>query len=691
MALRKSLIFVPFIIAAFIAPVFAGEIVDGVLMVDGQPFYPLGSWNFEYTTPQDIARLGMNTSFRGGPSSPEAVEAFRTYMREAASLGIQMVPYLSYGGAGIEPWPPESVRNIAKLSTEPNLLVWYVGDDIGPQHLSGIEQTVGILREETPGIATVADYIEEERADAQKTFTQAIDIRCQYSYPIPDEPYSEYLAFFDKQRAFVGDPLWTWVQNFMWGRTGRALNVGAEGPGPLPDPEQVRLLAHSAMNRGVRGLLFFAHHIIHRQPEIAAEIALTCREARLFEKYLAAGKPTYNLSTSNEYLNATAFRYEGSTVISAALFAPNYHRWVDEGIIENFTIDCPWVGDDPPRAFLAATPDLVECKVESLGGAKVRITVPKMELAGFILLSYRPSEIKKLQEGMEAIPAQLRTLIVQASAVQSRKMADTVWRQGFDNLYEGSEVINAMRATERCADAIDSQDYVTAVRAWRDTLRYCRIEIDKLMKFAMSREPVMSSAEKRFLISPYGLQNIHGLGNAPAPDDPWRFVKDWRVVGPFPLDWNDSTEEKPAPGFLHAYGPETDSTPSAVFDSVDGPVRWHMAQTGIDGMLDFIPHFDTSDDVVCYARCSITAPRDMEVQFSIGSNDGARAWMNGQDVYQFSSAPKGRPAKPHQDKFKVQLNKGQNDVLIKVENLGKSWQLYFAAHDPKRELQFSTE
>ncbi|MFH1740080.1 MAG: hypothetical protein ABIH23_13815 [bacterium] len=670
---------------------FGGEIVDGVLMVDGEPFYPLGSWNFEYTSPQDIARVGMNTSFRGGPSTPEAVESFREYMREAADLGIQMVPYLSYGGAMVTPWPPESVRNISKLATEPNLLAWYVGDDIGPRHLPGIEQTVTILREETPNVPAAADYIEEERPDAQKTFTQYIDIRCQYTYPIPDDSYPYYLAFFDKQREFVGDPLWTWVQTFMWGHTGAALNVGSEGPGPVPDPEQVRLLAFSAINRGVRGLLFFAHPIIHRQPELAAEIALVCREVRLVEKHLAAGEPAYNLPTSHPDVNATAFDYKGSTVISAALFAPNYHHWVDEGMTGPFSIDCLWDDKTPPRAFLVATPDVIECEVSVLGDKKVRVTVPKMELTGFILLSDDRREIAALRKGVDEIPEQLRTLVVQAAAVQSRKMADILWRQGFDNLYAGTDAINAMRATERCADAIDARDYTGAFRAWRDALRVCRIQIDRLMKFAESHRDQMTPTEQRFLLSPHSLHNIRGLGRAPALDDPWHFIRQWQVVGPFALDWNGSREEKPAPGFLRVYGPETNHAANAVFDTVDGPAGWHKAATGIDGMLDFVPEFDISEDVVCYARSAVIAPRDMEVEFSLGSNDGARAWVNGVDVFQFSGAPHGRSAVLHQDKFTVKLKKGPNDVLVKVENLGKSWQLYLSVHDPDRELEFRAE
>ncbi|MBI3117489.1 MAG: hypothetical protein HYZ00_02310, partial [Candidatus Hydrogenedentes bacterium] len=80
------------------AAAWAAEVHEGVLTVGGRPFYPLGSWNFEETTPEDIAKLGMNTSFRGGPGTEAGVVEFRRFMQRCHELGIEVVPYLSYGG-----------------------------------------------------------------------------------------------------------------------------------------------------------------------------------------------------------------------------------------------------------------------------------------------------------------------------------------------------------------------------------------------------------------------------------------------------------------------------------------------------------------------------------------------------------------------------------------------------------------
>ncbi|HNZ38725.1 MAG TPA: hypothetical protein PK251_10160 [Candidatus Latescibacteria bacterium] len=675
--------------------VSAGVIRDGVLMVDGKPFFPLGSWNFSITTPEDIARLGMNVSYRGGPSTPEAVEQFRPFMRQCNRLGIQVVPYLSYGGAGVIPWAPEAVRAISRLASEPNLLLWYVGDDITMRHLEGIQQTVSILRQEAPSVPTAADYIAKATPEAKTTFTQFVDIRCQYSYPIPNDSLRSYMRFFDEQREFVGDPLWTWVQNFMWASTGVSLGLGIEdGPGPIPDPEQVRLLAFAAINRGVRGLLFFPHHELHLQPELAAEVALTCREIGLVSSHLAAGKTTFDLPTSDPDLNATAFRYGNSTVVSAMLARGHYHRWVDEAVVKNVWIEVPWSerGSSLPTAVLVATPDAVNCVVSrAQTPGWVRVRVPSLELAGFILLSTDSREIAQLRRGVQRITEQLSGLAVAGSIAQTRKVSAAAWSIGFGNLYDaGNLVLPAVRLNEQAMDAVKEGNEVAEVRLWREANRVCRTVLDSMMVFAEARRALVPAAQQRYLNSPYGLYAIKNLMRAPAVDDPWHHVAQWEVTGPFPLEYDQNAPDVFPPGFERVYPPENATASSGPFATVDGPASWKPAVADITGITDFLNYFSTTDNVVCYARTTVTAPRDTTMEMSIGSNDGAKVWVNGTEVLSIHP-PGGRAAAPHQNKVTVNLRAGRNVVLAKVENLGLNWQLYLSFRDENRVLKFSTD
>jgi hypothetical protein len=668
----------------------ASTLVNGVLMVDGKPFYPLGSWNSRYTTPEDVARLGMNTAFKSGPGSPEALATFLPYMRRCAELGIQMVPYVSYGGEGVTPWPPASVRTVAKLASEPNLLTYYVGDDIIEKHLPGIRQTVSILRKEVPGVVTVADYIDHKNpsADAKATFTRYVDIRCQYTYPFPERSVQDYMGFLDEQRAFVGDPLWTWIQCFMGSGTGNWLGLGVvDGPAPIPEPEQIRLLAFTAVNRGVRGLLFFPHHDLLVMPEWSAEVAYVCREIGLVAEHLAGGKFTMDLTTSDSSVNATSFEYNGSTVVSAMIAGKQYHRWIDEAVVTNVTVDVPWVGTDLPKAALVAIPDVLDCSVEP--GTKpgtVRLTIPRLELAGFIMLTTEDDRIAQLRSGALEATKKLAILAVPAVTTQTRKVGGLLWETGFDVVHHDTKTMVAItRTTQSATLALAEGRPVDAVRSWRHAMNRCRVVTDSLMQFALARAEMVPGPQKKYLTCPYTLPKITGLVNAPDPGDPWNYVREWFITGPFRLDGNDD-HLVIAPGFTRAFPPETEmkGTFASSYATLDGPAGWQRVLTDISGKTNFLQYFATTEDAVCYARCTVIAPREMDVKMGVGSNDGAKVWVNGKEVFSWYG---GRPAQPNEDTLSVHLNAGRNDIMVKVVNLGFNWALFTSFDDPKRELR----
>ncbi len=246
----------------------------------------------------------------------------------------------------------------------------------------------------------------------------------------------------------------------------------------------------------------------------------------------------------------------------------------------------------------------------------------------------------------------------------------------------------AVEAGERCSDAVIEGRFDDAFRAWRDALRGCRVVLDKTMKFAENLREAIPAKQRQFLASPYGLHNIPGLGDVPAPDDPWLFNRKWLVTGPYPLEADPDDESKIPPGFERVYPPETNMQSDATFSTLDGPSSWRMTEAGVSGLLDVTKCFETTDDVVGYARCLLVAPREMDATLSIGSNDGARVWVNGKLVY---SKHIPRTGWPHDDNFPVHLKQGANPVLVKVENMGRSWRLFFSVHDPEKVFSFTLE
>ena len=74
--------------------------------------------------------------------------------------------------------------------------------------------------------------------------------------------------------------------------------------------------------------------------------------------------------------------------------------------------------------------------------------------------------------------------------------------------------------------------------------------------------------------------------------------------------------------------------------------------------------------IAAYAYKEILTEDEGTYIFSIGTNDGGRLWINGQEVWDY---PGARGLKPDDNLIPILLKKGKNDILLKVEERGNSW------------------
>src|SRR5262249_40628749 len=73
-----------------------------------------------------------------------------------------------------------------------------------------------------------------------------------------------------------------------------------------------------------------------------------------------------------------------------------------------------------------------------------------------------------------------------------------------------------------------------------------------------------------------------------------------------------------------------------------------------------------------YAVSWAYSDRDQAVTLAVGSDDGVRLWVNGEQVHDVKG---GRQARPGQDLVKARLKKGWNEVRAKVDNIIGTWEL----------------
>ncbi len=159
------------------------------------------------------------------------------------------------------------------------------------------------------------------------------------------------------------------------------------------------------------------------------------------------------------------------------------------------------------------------------------------------------------------------------------------------------------------------------------------------------------------------------------------FVKRFRIIGPFGHKNFDS--------FGTVFPPEEEIDFEADYAGSVARVHWQSASVDATGYLDFLEHLSPADWVCAYACCKVISPKAGPAQIRLGTNDTATVWLNGRKIL---SKNIERSAAPDSDILPVQLEKGENTVLIKVCNTEYNWGLYLRVTDgrgnPQKGLTF---
>jgi len=146
----------------------------------------------------------------------------------------------------------------------------------------------------------------------------------------------------------------------------------------------------------------------------------------------------------------------------------------------------------------------------------------------------------------------------------------------------------------------------------------------------------------------------------------------WAVVGPF----DNPQKEK---GLGPAYPPEKAVDLGATYPGKTDTVAWQLVHPNASGYVDLLPAIADSINVVSYAYCDVESAADQEVDIYLGSDDGARLWVNGTAIFAHE-AP--RVAVRDADQVRVKLRKGRNAFLLKIANLGALYGFFFRIESP---------
>lgn len=85
---------------------------------------------------------------------------------------------------------------------------------------------------------------------------------------------------------------------------------------------------------------------------------------------------------------------------------------------------------------------------------------------------------------------------------------------------------------------------------------------------------------------------------------------------------------------------------------------------------------------LAYLYCRIKAHRKGKLKFFAGSDEAMTVWLAGKKVHEFDGR---RDCEPHNDQFELDLDQGDNSLLIKLAQSNGDWKWGFADSPPQND------
>jgi putative membrane-bound dehydrogenase-like protein len=133
----------------------------------------------------------------------------------------------------------------------------------------------------------------------------------------------------------------------------------------------------------------------------------------------------------------------------------------------------------------------------------------------------------------------------------------------------------------------------------------------------------------------------------------------WHIAGPFDNGDNDA-------GMDRVFPPESGVDLKASYTGKSGKIAWRTVKPDGKNYVDLRAFLaGDSNNVVSYLFRAVESPAEQDAEAFLGTDDCAKLFINGKLVY---TNRQHRAAAPEQDRVKIRLKKGKNEVLLKINN-----------------------
>jgi CubicO group peptidase (beta-lactamase class C family) len=152
------------------------------------------------------------------------------------------------------------------------------------------------------------------------------------------------------------------------------------------------------------------------------------------------------------------------------------------------------------------------------------------------------------------------------------------------------------------------------------------------------------------------------------------FMKNWWIIGPVKIKGiGTNPEDQKQKEYFDkdeltsvTVNPKKELAPIKIGDTT---LAWKSVKCK-DSIIDFIKLFGQRDYTVAYALAEIKMDAPAKIMVGIGSDDGIKLFVNGVLVH---TNWIGRATTPDDDMVILDLKKGSNQLLVKVQNMAYGW------------------
>jgi hypothetical protein len=338
------------------------------LVVDGQRFFLLGIRHSG--TPLRVLReAGFNAVWLDETTPSGLIE-------DAVRLGFLVVPTVHPPGLpGPSGGPVEGQltsrevfgRKVARFLDQQDILCWDLGGQLLAEQSTMVARTAQAFDAVDPHRPMAADV-----RDGFKSYTRTVDrlMVGVHRWPLMTTlSMTGYRDFLMQRRRLVAEAkpdtfCWTWIQTHLpdWfttvaydrptGIAQASTNAAGQGPGaaggePLgPHPEQIRLLAYTAVGCGYHGLGFWSDRALadsQNGRDRLLALAVLNQEFQMLEPLLVAAKEPTWIKTSHNYVMAAVMRTEKAVLALPVWVGPDSQFVPSQGAVAELDLTVPMV------------------------------------------------------------------------------------------------------------------------------------------------------------------------------------------------------------------------------------------------------------------------------------------------------------------------------------------------------------